>query len=373
MNKTTKNILIVACAMILAGGIFIAVSLALGVNLEGQWNIGNFPLVNINIGGLTGYRAWDNAYCEDGSYNVKAQGISGIDIKWIAGSSELIVYDGDEILIREDSAETITQDVALRYGVENNVLYVQYCMKNKTGELPEKNLSISIPKALADNMETLTYDASSGSLNAASLNAGSFDFSSSSGNLDTSEIIADKVSISTSSGCLLFSGEYNNLDADTSSGRVTVESLGAASHTAIATSSGDVRIAGDCGALEINTTSGTVSSTGDIKAKSLNVDTSSGEVILSGSFPLVDISTTSGRVSLDCVDCPDQIKIGTSSGDVKLALPENSGFTLRYDTSSGELQCGFSVVMSGSRYISGDGLADFGVNTSSGSLIVKTR
>lgn len=372
MNKTIKNILIIACAMVLAGAILVGAAFAFGARFEKMYNV-SWPNSSVNIGGngMTGYRAWDNDFSEDGSYSVSADELDSIDLKWIAGYAELIVYDGKEVLIKESSADPIAENDALRYGMDNGVLYIQYCAKDKAGNLPEKNLSLSVPRTLAENMASFSYDASSASLSIADVSAKNFTFSSSSGRLDASLMLVETVILDASSGDLLFSGEYIKLDADTSSGKVTVESLGTASGTTIGTSSGNVRVSGNCGALSINTTSGTITSPSSIDAESLYIDTSSGDVSLSGAFPQVNVNTTSGRIALDCAVCPNALDANTSSGDITLTLPDNSGFSLRYDTSSGDLNSGFSVLMSGGKYISGDGSATFNVDTSSGSLQLK--
>jgi hypothetical protein len=43
--------------------------------------------------------------------------------------------------------------------------------------------------------------------------------------------------------------------------------------------------------------------------------------------------------------CPAKLEIDSVSGDVSLRLPADSGFTLRFDSVSGCLQCDFSIVM----------------------------
>lgn len=374
MNKTVKNLLIIALAMILAGAVFVAAAFGLGARLKRQWDNALFRAnVNIGMGGVTGYRNWNNAYEADGTYALDATGIESVDLKWIAGMAVIVVSDGGGIDIAETASAPIPENHALRYGVENGTLYIQYCEAGTTGELPEKSLTVSIPKALAEQMADFSFDASSASLTLSGITAQRFTFDSSSGGLKADSVNAQDVRLNASSGDLSFSGAYGKLEADTSSGDVSVASLGAAESTSVNTSSGNVDLTGDCGALSVGTTSGRVASTGALSAKSLSVDTSSGDVSLGGSFPKVNVGTTSGTVRLDMDVCPGTLDVSTSSGDVTLVLPEQSGFTLRFNTSSGEMDCAFSVVMDGNKYVCGDGSADFDVDTSSGSLGVKAK
>ncbi len=375
MNRTLKNALIVACALALAGVLIVCAAYAFGARPGLLWNTGRwgFPYVNIGASGMSGYRAWDNAFDADGNYEIAPDKIESLALDWIAGNVTILIDDGNEIRLSEKAAAPIPEEAALRYGVENGTLHVQYCPQNAKGRLPEKELIVTIPRALADNMASFSYDASSASLLVNDIVAQSFHFDSSSGNLEAASIRADTVKLNASSGDIRFSGEYAKLDADTSSGKVTLESLGNAASTAINTSSGDVHISGNMGDLTVDTTSGMVSSFGALTATSLNADTSSGTVNLAGSFDKARVGTTSGTVSLAFTACPQKLDVETSSGDVTLSLPRESGFTLRYDTSSGEMDCDFAVVMDGKKFVGGDGSAQLSVDTSSGNLRVKVQ
>jgi|GEM_PF-416073 len=375
MNKTVKNALIIAGILALAGVLLFSAAFAFGARPEQLWNDGLPELSFVTIGGLggSGYGDWDNAYEADGVYEVLADGLDSLDIRWIAGTAEVVVYDGSEVVLAESPAAGITADSALRYGVEDGVLYVQYCARGKSGNLPEKHLTVSLPRALAAGMRDFSFDASSASLSVSGLKAERFACGSTSGRLDAASITASAVHLDSSSGDIYFSGDYELLDAGSTSGRVSVESLGRATSTAIDTSSGGVSVSGRCGGLSIGTTSGAVAAAGAVTAEALEIDTSSGTISLYGSFAGIRAATTSGAVELRSSVCPATLAVDTSSGDVALTLPPDSGFTLEYDTSSGELRCDFSVVMRGNRYVSGDGSAAFSVDTTSGNLSMKTE
>lgn len=82
---------------------------------------------------------------------------------------------------------------------------------------------------------------------------------------------------------------------------------------------------------------------GNLNAKSLTADAVTSDYDLSGSFEEVAIETSSGNVELNCFTMPGNISIDGNSADVMLVFPENDGFTLAHDLTSGDLTCEFSM------------------------------
>lgn len=373
MSKTVKIALIVAGALVCTGMVFYCIAFAFGARFEKVWSGELLPepyFVNIGTVRNPEYRDWDNAYASDGAYSVSANGLNSMDIKWVAGNVEINVYDGSEVLIQETAKVSIPEEKALRYGVENGMLYIQYCDKVTKANQIEKDLTVSIPRALAEDMNSFNFDAASASLSLSGITAEYFTFDSVSGRLEAASMLMDTVELNATSGSVHFSGEYGRLDADSVSGEVTVESKKTAVSTSINTTSGSVTLSGSCGELSIDTVSGRISSAEAVMAQTLKINSTSGDVSLNGSIGSVDVNAVSGAVTLRSDICPAEISIGTASGDVSVTLPKDSGFTLKYDTASGKLDCGFSVRMDGDHYISGNGAATFNVDTVSGSLSV---
>ena len=206
MNRTVKIALIVAGALVCTGMVFYCVAFAFGARLEKIWN-GDLPkpfFVTIGAVNGDGYRDWENAYDSDGVYSVQADGLNSLDIKWVAGGAQINVYDGSEVLIVESAKNAIPEDNALRYGVEDGILYVQYCPKGATGNLPEKSLTVSIPRTLAEKMNSFDFDAASASLSLSGLTAEYFTFEGVSGRLDVDSITASTVELNTTSGSIHF-------------------------------------------------------------------------------------------------------------------------------------------------------------------------
>jgi len=355
MSKALKTTLIVAGSLLMAGVLIFSLAAAFGGRLEQLWNenFWNVPW-HISLGtNITGYKGWDNAYAENGDYAVNADGLSAVNLKWIAGDVTVGVYDGSEVTFVENSGDAVTQEYALRYGVENGVLYIQYCSTSAPNDLPEKSLVVKIPAALAADMSAFDFSGTSASLTISGLTTDDFDCASVSGRIEASDITAETVCAATTSGEVRFSGSYVYMNVDTVSGKVRIDSSAAAQETKVNTTSGSVELAGEIGTLTADTISGEVDSSGAVYAGT------------------VDIDSASGAVAIQFGNCPDDLKINTVSGSVTLALPSDSGFTLKYDTVSGGMNCGFSVVMSGNKFISGDGAANFEIDTISGGLKIQ--
>ena len=99
------------------------------------------------------------------------------------------------------------------------------------------------------------------------------------------------------------------------------------------------------------------------------LNTVSGDVDLAGSFRQVTGSSTSGDYDLVLQSCPAKLDLGTTSGDVEIELPRGTGFTLQYDTVSGELESDFAMKRSGdTSFICGNGGGSIHAETTSGDL-----
>lgn len=357
MSKALKITLIVAGALILVGVMTVSLVTAFsGFSYDRFWknNTFNFPWhVNVGTNNITGYKVFDSAYAQNGAYAVNADGLSGIDLKWVSGSATVSVYDGSEITFTETSSEALTQDVALRYGVENGVLYIQYCPIHAPNDLPMKTLTVKIPATLAANMNVFGFSGASAELTVSGLTVNDMNCNGVSGRVDASGITAQTVDIGTTSGEVRFDGSYVEMNVNTVSGMVRINSTGTAQETRVDTTSGAMSFAGKVGALTTNSISGEVFTDGAIYADSTNID------------------TTSGGVSLQFAVTPADLKIDTISGGITLTLPSDSGFTLEYNSVSGGMDCTFRVVMSGNKFIAGDGAAKFDIGTVSGGLRIK--
>lgn len=122
-----------------------------------------------------------------------------------------------------------------------------------------------------------------------------------------------------------------------------------------------------CRELDLDTTSGTVD-VRDAAADELNIGSVSGSVAVSGAFREVKTESVSGGVSLVLTSAAEEIKMNSVSGAQTFALPEDCGFTLKFDSVSGTLDSALALTAQGGTYRFGDGGCKIEVETVSGDL-----
>ena len=361
MNKGSRSTLLVAVLCILVGIAIIAVAVALTPGgFSKIWKDAvntNYmdKLENIGVSVPGGSKNWKNAYSPDGKYTV-TESVSGIDIDWLAGKVIVKPYSGKDITFTETADKKITEDTALGWGIEKGVLSIQYLKRNNISlgsKDPIKTIEVLVPQQLADNMSILDVDSTSGII-------------------DISEIKADKMDADAASGDVYLSNvTAKELDVDTASGNAFMTDVKVEGTLNIDSASGDAEISGYAGKADIDTASGGVRAT-DLTAGDLSIDTSSGDISVCGAFKKVEFETASGEIYAELTEFPEYIDIDGASGNVTLALPPSGGgFTLDYDSGSGDLDCGVPVMMKGSSFVYGDGSCSISVDTASGDLTLK--
>ena len=181
-----------------------------------------------------------------------------------------------------------------------------------------------------------------------------------SGNLQLSGVQGGLLALSTTSGNLradeLTAAE---LAASSTSGSITVILATAAHSVALSSTSGDLAFSGGCESLALSSTSGNVDAAGSFAKEAeigslsgnmgiqgsggaLTAHTTSGSVELAGEFESVDFQSTSGNLQAELGMPTNDCRFQTTSGGLGLTLPQNSGFTLRYSTTSGQVSNAFT-------------------------------
>lgn len=377
MKKSVKTALIVALVLVLAGAAVFGVAWALGARPVETLQSASlyFPtrtVYNYDTGtqenGIPRGFGSQTPVAADGTYTLSAEGVKNLDIDWLSGSTRIVLDEkaGNRITLSESASGGIKREHALKYQVDQGTLTILYCSPGTTGNLPAKDLVITLPAGLADQLDSFKYSSASADLELSGLElSGSFSFESTSGSLDAA-LDCFAATLSSTSGELSFTGRYSTLAGGSTSGVLRIDSLGSPLETILSSVSGDIFLSGSCGRTSLGTTSGKIS--GELSASSLAASTTSGDVALAGSLGETEVETTSGQVSLTLTAAPRELEVDTLSGDVELFLPENSGFTLDFDTVSGYLDCAFSLLHQKGDYIAGDGAMELSVETTSGSL-----
>lgn len=139
----------------------------------------------------------------------------------------------------------------------------------------------------------------------------------------------------------------------------------------IDTVSADTQVSGITGdKFRFDSTSGGIRLE-ECSASEFDTDTTSGSVTADGSFGEVEFDTVSGNLNLSSKICPSRINADGVSGSVTLFLPENEGFTYKYDSVSGSLNCEFQVSQGDGKGTYKNGDAKFSFDSVSGDVEIK--
>lgn len=201
MKKSTKIVLITAAALIVLGIIISSISLKDGANIEvrredGSTNsvgemineavdkAGSYIMEQIDDANVTGSgdyvgeRSW-NEVSADNTYSVAADGVSSLNLAWIAGIVEIVPVSGDGIKISETCENPLDDETALCWRVENGRLEIKYSARRD--ELPVKYLRIELPETV--EFEDVAVDMTTSSISAEGMTMEKLSVSSVSGNV----------------------------------------------------------------------------------------------------------------------------------------------------------------------------------------------
>lgn len=267
---------------------------------------------NFNINLPFGFSYKNSGEYIVGNTEVYASEITNIEINWISGNIDFQGGDTDKIIISENyNGEDNNK---LHYLVKDGKLTIQYCQSRnvfKWFNIPsKKNLTVTLPSDF--DYSKIEFSVVSAELNIKNVNASEFKIDGVSGDINLNNI------------------NTNELSVDAVSADITGENL-------------------------------TVT-------KEIDIDCVSGKCSFSGSIASFKGDTASGNIKIISSICPEKIKIDTVSGDVEISIPENDGFTIEYDTVSGELSNDFPVTKSHSKNIYKDGSAKFQFDSASGDV-----
>ena len=141
-------------------------------------------------------------------YRVPALGIDSLSIDWVGGDIKLQSYDGDEILIKEVSDETLNEQNCLRYRVSGGNLSVDYCRDSVAISfsddegVPAKKLIVKMPRELATNLSRLSVDTVSSDIILKKLTVEELEISTTSGSIFAEGLKSDSANVDTISGHL---------------------------------------------------------------------------------------------------------------------------------------------------------------------------
>lgn len=290
MKKSVKITLIVA-AVLVGLGLCIAV---VGALMGGRIS----DLRNTYYDG----REWHHGDALDGSYTggeirVPAEGITALDIDWVAGDVKIMVTDGEEIVVTEHADHGIPEEYALQLEADNT-LRIRYSNDVWGIDMPEKDLTVLLPRTVAENLTAVDLSGVSADFAVDRLTVrDAFSFDTASGKLKTEALTATgaKADVNSVSGDIELDGSFREVKAGSTSGEI------------------DLKLRNGPAAVEVSTVSGEV----DVELPAgtgftLDYSTVSGE--LEYDFPL----TKSKDGKYVCGDGACRIEVGTTSGSLSV-------------------------------------------------------
>lgn len=290
MKKSVKITLIVA-AVLVGLGLCIAV---VGALMGGRIS----DLRNTYYDG----REWHHGDALDGSYTggeirVPAEGITALDIDWVAGDVKIMVTDGEEIVVTEHADHGIPEEYALQLEADNT-LRIRYSNDVWGIDMPEKDLTVLLPRTVAENLTAVDLSGVSADFAVDRLTVrDAFSFDTTSGKLKTEALTATgaKADVNSVSGDIELDGSFREVKAGSTSGEI------------------DLKLRNGPAAVEVSTVSGEV----DVELPAgtgftLDYSTVSGE--LEYDFPL----TKSKDGKYVCGDGACRIEVGTTSGSLSV-------------------------------------------------------
>lgn len=233
--------------------------LFLGLSGKIGWNIWSF-------GGIgTGYHYADASRYTAGGAKLDGDDVDRLDVDWIDGKIKIEVYEGDTVQFFEKSSQKLKENEQLHYYNKNGRLIIRYkkAERKMFANSRGKELTIKVPEDTAKSLKTVNVDTVSSDTNVKGIDANKLVLNSTSGDF---EIIDCRMS---------------DLNLDSTSGGLIGTSLEITDMLNANTTSGDVKISGAVKEINYDTVSGDLTVESKICPKRVKTDSVSGSVTLS--------------------------------------------------------------------------------------------
>ena len=291
MKKSVKITLLVA-AVLVGLGLCIAV---VGVLMGGRIS----DLRNTYYDG----REWHHGDALDGSYTggeirVPAESITALSIDWVAGDVKIMVTDGEEIVVTEHVDRGIPEEYALCVEADNT-LRIRYSNDVWGNDMPEKDLTVLLPRTVAENLTAVDLSGVSADFAVGKLTVrDAFSFDTTSGKLEMQSMNAPqaKATVSSVSGNVELDGSFREVKAGSTSGEIDLMLRNAPAAVEVSTVSGEVDVelpAGTGFTLDYSTVSGELECDFPL-TKSVD-----GKYVCGDGACRMEIGTTSGSLSVE--------------------------------------------------------------------------
>ena len=291
MKKSVKITLLVA-AVLVGLGLCIAV---VGVLMGGRIS----DLRNTYYDG----REWHHGDALDGSYTggeirVPAESITALSIDWVAGDVKIMVTDGEEIVVTEHADRGIPEEYALCVETDNT-LRIRYSNDVWGIDMPEKDLTVLLPRTVAENLTAVDLSGVSADFAVGKLTVrDAFSFDTTSGKLEMQSMNAPqaKATGSSVSGNVELDGSFREVKAGSTSGEIDLMLRNAPAAVEVSTVSGEVDVelpAGTGFTLDYSTVSG------ELEYDFPLTKSKDGKYVCGDGACRMEIGTTSGSLSVE--------------------------------------------------------------------------
>ncbi len=260
-------------------------------------------------------------------------------VSWVNGPVELRSWEGEAVRVTEYTSRPLNENQRLWRRASSNCLEIRWIQGKFSFSaltMPQKHLIVELPEHLAGSIEKAKI-------------------SSVSGNIYWNGLGGEELSLSTVSGGVFAEGmQGEDIHLESVSGRIRGKGLSVEDLT-VTTTSGQVELEG-------------------VEAENLRAETVSGELEVFGNAEGFKLNTVSGAQHLRVSQCPEKAEFQTVSGKIQFDLPENVGFTAKYNSFSGRFRSDFPLTgdldskKGKAVYASGD--ASFSFSSTSGSMSI---
>lgn len=173
------------------------------------------------------------------------ENISDLDIEWVSGSVNVSVYEGENVEISESAVSE--DDYKLRYSVENGKLTIKPCksglhFKIKKTDYLNKDLTVKIPSSFVNSLKETEIDCTSADIKITDISCDKLSVETVSGKVKAENIKTALFDGETVSGDIDLTGEISELETDSTSGKVTVNTTANLNKFEVDSVSGDVEL-----------------------------------------------------------------------------------------------------------------------------------
>lgn len=143
--------------------------------------------------------------------SVEAAGITGLTIRWAAGSVDVAVIDdagAHAIELTETAPRPLGETQRMRWRVVGSTLEVEFGSWFECFLLGRKDLEVRIPRAFASAFERVSVDGSSGLYQVRDIGCGTMMLKLASGKIDVDRVAARKLHVDVASGCVSAVGRF---------------------------------------------------------------------------------------------------------------------------------------------------------------------